>query len=65
MRNYIIKPLGELYMSDVTCDDIHLALVPVSKKSASVYSRVKKPSLTPKLNSFWKPFADSPLRPLL
>lgn len=40
MRNYIIKPLGELYMSDVTCDDIRLALVPASKKSASVYSVV-------------------------
>lgn len=40
MRNYIIKPLGELYMSDVTSDDIRLALVPVSKKSASVYSVV-------------------------
>lgn len=40
IRNYIVKPLGELYMSDVTCDDIRLALVPVSKKSASVYSVV-------------------------
>ena len=40
MRNYIVKPLGELYMSDVTCDDIRLALVPASKKSVSVYSTV-------------------------
>ena len=40
IRNYIVKPLGELYMSDVTCDDIRLALVPASKKSASVYSVV-------------------------
>ena len=40
IRNYIVKPLGELYMLDVTCDDIRLALVPASKKSASVYSVV-------------------------
>ena len=40
MRNYIIKPLGDMYMEEVTADDIRLALVPVSKKSASVYKSV-------------------------
>ena len=33
MTNYIIKPLGEMYMEEVTADDIRLALVPLSKKS--------------------------------
>lgn len=31
MTNYIIKPLGEMYMEEVTTDDIRLALVPLSK----------------------------------
>ena len=35
MKNYIIKPLGEMYMEEVTADDIRLALVPLSKKSES------------------------------
>mgnify|MGYP000683080787 CR=1 FL=1 len=32
MRNYVIKPLGDMYMEEVTADDIRLALVPLSKK---------------------------------
>ena len=40
MNKYIVKPLGNLYLSDVTADDIKLALVPASKKSASLYSKV-------------------------
>lgn len=40
MRNYIIKPLGDMYMSDVTADDIRLALVPASKKSAGLYAKI-------------------------
>lgn len=40
VKNYIIKPLGHMYMSDVTTDDIKMALVPASKKSASVYRSV-------------------------
>jgi len=40
VRNYIVKPLGDMYMADVTSDDIRVALVPVSKKSASVYNTV-------------------------
>ena len=41
MTNYIIKPLGEMYMEEVTADDIRLALVPLSKKSEGldVYKR--------------------------
>ena len=40
MNNYIVKPLGHMYLSDVTADDIRLALVPVSKKSAGLYNTV-------------------------
>ena len=40
MKNYIIKPLGEMYMEEVTADDIRLALVPLAKKSEGLYSTV-------------------------
>lgn len=40
MKNYIIKPLGDMYMSDVTADDIRMALVLASKKSASLYGKM-------------------------
>ncbi len=34
------KPLGDMYLSDVTADDIRVALVPVAQKSASIYATV-------------------------
>ena len=40
MKNYIIKPLGKMYMEEVTADDIRLALVPLSNKSEGLYSKV-------------------------
>lgn len=40
VRRHIIKELGHKRMADVTLDDIQIALVPVSKKSASVYKSV-------------------------
>lgn len=40
VKNYIVKPLGDMYMSDVTADDIRLALVPVAKKSSGMYDTV-------------------------
>lgn len=40
VRRHIIGKLGEKRMAEVTLDDIQLALVPVSKKSASVYKSV-------------------------
>lgn len=40
VRRHIIKELGDMYMADVTPDDIQVALVPVSKKSVSVYKSV-------------------------
>ena len=40
VKNYIVKPLGHMYMASVTADDVKLALVPASKKSNSVYRSV-------------------------
>lgn len=40
VRCHIIKELGDMHMADVTLDDIQMALVPVSSKSASVYKSV-------------------------
>ena len=40
VKNYIIKPLGDMHMGDVTADDIRLALLAASKKSAFVYKSV-------------------------
>ena len=40
MKNYIIKPLGDMYMEEVTADDIRLALVPLSQKSKGLYDTV-------------------------
>lgn len=40
VRRHIIRELGDMCMADVTLDDIQVALVPVSKKSASVYKSV-------------------------
>lgn len=40
IKNYIVAPLGDRYMAEVTADDVKLALIPVAKKSNSVYSSV-------------------------
>lgn len=40
VNRHIIKPLGHMRMTDITADDIKLALVPVSQKSASVFKSV-------------------------
>ena len=40
VRKYVIAPLGEMYLSEVTADDIKLAMVPVSKRSEDVYNKV-------------------------
>lgn len=40
MRNYVIKPMGDMYMEEVTADDIRLALVPLSRKSEGLYNKV-------------------------
>ena len=40
VRRHIISELGDRHMGDVSLDDIQMALVPVSKKSASVYKSI-------------------------
>ncbi len=40
VRRYIIAELGDRHIADVSLDDIQVALVPVSKKSESVYKSV-------------------------
>ena len=40
MNNYIVKPLGDMYLEDVTADDIRLAMIPLASKSAGLYSKV-------------------------
>ena len=40
VNRHIIAPLGHMRMAEVTADDIKMALVPVSKKSASVFKSV-------------------------
>ena len=39
-KKYIIEPLGKKCISDVTADDIKLAMVPVSKMSSGVYNEI-------------------------
>lgn len=41
VKNYIIAPLGDKYLSDVTADDIKLALCLPAEKSNSVYGSVQ------------------------
>ena len=45
VKNYIIKPLGHMYMADVTADDVKMAVIPASKKSESVYRSVNMLSM--------------------
>lgn len=40
VRRHIIKELGDMRIADVSLDDIQVALVPVSQKSASVYKSI-------------------------
>ena len=40
VRKFIIEPLGDMFLSDVTADDIKMAMVPVSKLSSHTYSTV-------------------------
>ena len=40
VKNYIVKPLGHMFIADVLPDDIKLAIIPAAKKSESVYRSV-------------------------
>ncbi|MCD8180896.1 MAG: site-specific integrase [Firmicutes bacterium] len=37
---YVVEPIGDMYMDEVNLDDLKLLMVPVSKMSSSVYSKV-------------------------
>ena len=39
MNNYIVKPLGDMYLSEVTADDIRLALIPLSQNQRGYTAR--------------------------
>lgn len=41
VKNYIIKPLGHMYIANVKADDIKMAMVRVSQRSESVYRSVQ------------------------
>ena len=40
LRKYVIEPIGDMYIDEVTLDDLKLLMVPVSKMSSAVYSTV-------------------------
>ena len=40
LTKYLVEPLGEMCMKDVTADDLKLAMVPVSRLSAGTYNTV-------------------------
>ena len=40
LEKHIIKPIGHMYMDEVTTDDLRLVLLPVSKQSQSLYNLV-------------------------
>lgn len=41
VKNYIIEPLGDRYMVDITPDDVNLAITKAADKSASIYRSVQ------------------------
>lgn len=41
VKNYIIAPLGEKYMADITPDDVKLAITSAADKSESIYRGVQ------------------------
>lgn len=40
LQKYVITPIGDMYIDEVTLDDLKLMMVPVSKMSSAVYSTV-------------------------
>ena len=41
VKNYIIEPLGDKYMADVTPDDVNIAITKAAERSASIYRSVQ------------------------
>ena len=40
LQKYVITPIGDMYVDEVTLDDLKLLMIPVSKMSSAVYSTV-------------------------
>ena len=40
LRKYVIEPIGDMYIDEVTLDDLKLLMVPAAKMSSAVYSTV-------------------------
>lgn len=40
IKNYIVAPLGDKYMSEITADDVKIAMLPAAKLSESTYQRL-------------------------
>lgn len=40
IEKYIVKPIGTMYMEEVTADDLKLLMVPFTKKSKAVYENM-------------------------
>lgn len=41
VKNYIVEPLGEKYIAEITPDDVNLAIAKAADKSASIYRSVQ------------------------
>lgn len=41
VKNYIIAPLGDRYMADITPDDVNMAITKAAEKSSSIYRSVQ------------------------
>lgn len=41
VKNYIIEPIGDMYMAEVTADDVKAAIIKASKQSVSIYRSVQ------------------------
>lgn len=40
IKNYIVAPLGDKYMSEITADDVKIAMIPAAKLSECTYQRL-------------------------
>ena len=40
VNRYIVGPIGQMYMDEVTTDDLRLLMVPLSKGSSGMYGPV-------------------------
>ena len=40
VNRYIVGPIGQMYMDEVTTDDLRLLMVPLSKGSSGMYGQL-------------------------